>query len=947
MYGAAFDADAAGAYLTDQAIIGRGTPDLDAAVSFAAYHTLSDVFADQAYLFRNATADLGCDIANASPDLSTSAGVGVAAARAVLAARADDGSNAENDFADTSGYVPASNDTSNPAPVDLNLRVLLHVPNGTVRDAFGTPIATDNPATYDVQKPLSPHWGSVTPFGIEDRDDYLPPAPPKLGDFSRYVDATGKVTTGDAAFREQFAALFDITANLTDAQKATAEYWADGPQSSTPPGHWNEIARDIAIRQGHDIGEDAQFFFALNNALFDAGIAVRDAKYTYDFVRPQTAIRNLFEGQDIESSQGPDRGTGTIDGGDWIPYQDVTFVTPPFPEFTSGHSGFSYAAATIIEAFTGSDVLYDAVSRGAYDLDGDGLAVLIGFHQTDTLGFEGYTGDPIAMTWNTLWDAAADAGYSRLLGGIHIQDGDLFGRQIGAEVGRDVWASTSALFDRDASTDICVAEQQFDPGILGEGSDGILGDLRALDRLGVEGFGADDTILLEGLSLPSGGLAIKRGSAIVEVDTDLDGTPDAVITLQGDFDGACFRTISEGGVTSLTIADDADVLLGEDDEKFATQDAANNVVVAGGGDDMVSTGAGSDILDGDAGADMLHGGSGDDVLIGGTGGDIMTGGAGRDLFRFSGDNFTPSDRISADYITDFTAGTDTIALTHFANVASFEDLTFTSLSTGLGLNLGDNRFVVLEGIEDADALSASDFSFGVSAPELAITLARDTGRDDSDTLTSDVSLTGTVTNPGAVRTLELQVTADGPFFDIRSALDAAGTLTLSNADLLAAVGGTLAEGAAQYTLRATDARGQITQQTVAVIRDTQARSLTDAPSGTLSPSPEALTLTFDEAVDPTTLRPANFVLTQPSGGEITVTTINLLDANTVRVNLSNRLDNGAFELTFDGVADLAGNAIAAQQSVAFDVDSATGILSTSASDGGEGAKGRTWIKRSS
>ena len=80
----------------------------------------------------------------------------------------------------------------------------------------------------------------------------------------------------------------------------------------------------------------------------------------------------FFEDQEIEAWGGPNQGTQLIPGSSWQPYQDVTFVTPAFPEYPSGHSGFSYAAATVLEAFTGSDVLYDGVSTGVQDLNGDG-----------------------------------------------------------------------------------------------------------------------------------------------------------------------------------------------------------------------------------------------------------------------------------------------------------------------------------------------------------------------------------------------------------------------------------------------------------------------------------------------------------------------------------------------------------------------------------------------
>ena len=96
-------------------------------------------------------------------------------------------------------------------------------------------------------------------------------------------------------------------------------------------------------------------FFAMTNAIFDAGIVAWTAKRTYDSVRPVTAIDFLFQGQQIMAWGGSYRGTVMEDGSHWIPYQPSTFPTPPFPEYISGHSTFSAAGAEILKRFTHSD----------------------------------------------------------------------------------------------------------------------------------------------------------------------------------------------------------------------------------------------------------------------------------------------------------------------------------------------------------------------------------------------------------------------------------------------------------------------------------------------------------------------------------------------------------------------------------------------------------------
>ncbi|WP_051410924.1 vanadium-dependent haloperoxidase [Synechococcus sp. CC9616] len=441
---AAFDDAAAGAYFNPRQTrrLGRRTPErmkLERAISMAAHSTLSELFPNHRDSFDQLLGELGLD----DPQ-HPAARLGARVSRAVLHSRANDGANASGGYADTSGYQ--AKNAPDAEDLDPNYWTPLKVPNGSAVDDNGTPIATDDPSSYDVQAPLTPHWGGVTPFAIDSGEAFRPVAPPKFGDFTPYTDANGVVSTNDAAYRQQFTEVAELSAALTPEQKVIAEYWADGPNSSTPPGHWNEFAHDIALREEHDLEQDVKLFFALNNALFDTGIAVWDAKYSHDFVRPQTAIRYLFEDEEIEAWGGPNQGTQSIPGNSWQPYQDVTFVTPAFPEYTSGHSGFSFAAATVLEAFTGSDVLYDGVSTGVQDFDGDGEPDLIGRYTTDALAFEEYDGDPITLQWGTVWDAAAEAGRSRLYGGIHIQDGDLRAREMGQQVASQVWSETQELF---------------------------------------------------------------------------------------------------------------------------------------------------------------------------------------------------------------------------------------------------------------------------------------------------------------------------------------------------------------------------------------------------------------------------------------------------------------------------------------------------------------------
>jgi hypothetical protein len=515
-------------------------------------------------------ADLGFDPNVTSTDATTPAGVGNFVAATVIAACATDGSNQANGYADTTGYAPvnsadpASSHAPGGADFDPNHWQPLRVPTGAVTDANGNPIVDpNNPASYVDQKPLTPQWGQVRSFALEGGDQFRPVAHPVLGDLSPYVDGSGNLTTKDQAYRDQFNEVLDISANLTAEQKAIAEFWADGPRSETPPGHWNQIAQGFILRDHMSFSESIKFFFALNNALFDASVAAWDAKYAYDTIRPASAIRDMYFDQEIEAWGGPNQGTQTILGQDWRPYQQTTFVTPAFPEFTSGHSTFSAAAATIIEEFTRSAKFFDSSSRIDIDIDGDGQLDLLGQYDIFDLTFEDYNGDPIVLKWNTVYDASDEAGISRRYGGIHILDGDMFGRAAGRDVGAQAYSKAMQLFSGVTAQTAAGSEA----------GDGLAGNKNANAILG---FGGEDFI--QG----------RAGSDSLYGGAGND-------TLQG---GA--------GDDRLSGSLGDDVLSGN---------VGNDLIMGGLGDDTLKGDGGNDTLDGGFGRDVVNGGQGNDLGI--------------------------------------------------------------------------------------------------------------------------------------------------------------------------------------------------------------------------------------------------------------------------------------------------------------------------------------------
>ena len=372
------------------------------AVSYAAHRALVDLFPTEAPAFGALLRQLGYPPPPPGEPGGAAAGpgwpatpreVGEAAAGVVLFLRRRDGANQDGGYADTSGYVPVNT----PDEVrDPNRWQPLRLPSG------------------QVQQCTTPHWGTVRPFALTSGAQLRPAGPAR---------------SPSDAYRTQAVQLLELSAGLTDRHKAIAEYWSDGPATETPPGHWCLLAQGVALRDRHDLDADVKLFFALANALLDAGIAAWDAKRHFDSVRPITAIRYLFAGRPVRAWGGPGLGTVTLDGATWQPYQLPTFVTPPFPEYVSGHSTFSAAAAEVLRRFTGSDA----------------------FRATATVPAGSSRIEPgrtpaadVILAWPTFSAAADEAGLSRRYGGIHFEHGDLHGRALGRAVGAQAWARAQA-----------------------------------------------------------------------------------------------------------------------------------------------------------------------------------------------------------------------------------------------------------------------------------------------------------------------------------------------------------------------------------------------------------------------------------------------------------------------------------------------------------------------
>ena len=126
---------------------------------------------------------------------------------------------------------------------------------------------------------LLPQWGFVVPFAMSNSSQFRPPGPPPL-DSQRYAADYNEVKELGAA----------VGSTRTAEQTQIALFWADGAGTETPPGHWNSIAQIIADARGNTLEQNARLFALLNIGMADAAICAWDAKYTFHFWRPVTAI---------------------------------------------------------------------------------------------------------------------------------------------------------------------------------------------------------------------------------------------------------------------------------------------------------------------------------------------------------------------------------------------------------------------------------------------------------------------------------------------------------------------------------------------------------------------------------------------------------------------------------------------------------------------------------
>jgi membrane-associated phospholipid phosphatase len=391
------------------------------AVSFAAYRCLLNLFPAGAARLDATMRGLGYDPADVSTDVTTPQGIGNTAAASVIDSRRNDGANQYGDlapgaYADYTGYTPSNP----PLPFCTPLTIGPCPPNTTDPNRW-QPLISDTGST---QVSIAPHWERVKPFALTSATQFDTQPPPN------YLQ-------GSTNYAADVDEMLRYSAELDLNRKLIVEYWADGPASELPPGHWALFAQFVSQRDRHTIDQDVKMFFAMHNASFDAGIVAWHQKRRFDGVRPITAVRYLKQGTSVFAWGGPGRPSELISGEKWVPYNPGSNLTPSFPGYISGHSTFSSASATVLRSFTGSDNFgYSTVIPPDFGRVEPGIPPL-----------------PTPLSYATFSAATADAGLSRLYGGIHFADDNTIGQTVGALIGQQAWAKAQFLFNGGISVD--------------------------------------------------------------------------------------------------------------------------------------------------------------------------------------------------------------------------------------------------------------------------------------------------------------------------------------------------------------------------------------------------------------------------------------------------------------------------------------------------------------
>jgi hypothetical protein len=225
---------------------------------------------------------------------------------------------------------------------------------------------------------LLPQWGNIRPFILEAHDE------------CEVTPALAYSEDKTSAFYKEGLEVYEVSHSLTDEQREIAMFWSDDPgKTATPPGHWLSILNQLIKEQNLSLDRAAEAYAKLGVAVADSFIGCWSAKYDYNLLRPITYIQMVIDEA-------------------WQPL----LTTPPFPEYPSGHSVQSAAAAVVLTNLFGDDFAFTDHTHDGHSL--------------------------MARSFASFSDAAEEAALSRLYGGIHfraaIENGLAQGRCIGEKV---------------------------------------------------------------------------------------------------------------------------------------------------------------------------------------------------------------------------------------------------------------------------------------------------------------------------------------------------------------------------------------------------------------------------------------------------------------------------------------------------------------------------------
>ena len=537
---AAFDENAAGIFVDEKHTARDVTAARHEAISYAAFRVLESRYLDSIGAvdtipeFDRLMEALCYPIAVTTTEGDSPAALGNRIARTVLEAGLADGSNEAEGYTDPD-YEPINP----PLVVDASGTTMID-PNRWQPLRIEEMISQNGILVEDaVQEFIDPHWGYVTGFALPDPGPLGMPIdpgdPPYLGDPSSdqaFKDGAVEVLRFSSLLDPAAAETIDISpgtiganplgtqdgtgypvnpvtgvpydrnqVNQADFARVLAEFWADGPDSETPPGHWNTLANsvsddldpDLKIGGGGPAVDrlewDVKLYLALNGANHDAAVAAWGTKGHYDYVRPISMIRymgglgqstdpngpsyhpdglplvpGLVEvitpassapGERHEKLGGhngeiavrtyagnppdPESGTGGVD---WILAEDwVPYQATSFvtPSFAGYVSGHSTFSRASAEVM--------AAFTGSEFFPGGLGEWTIG---AGSLEFEAGPDTDVTLQWATYADASDQAGISRLYGGIHVRADDFAGRLMGAEIGRAAWERARHFFGESA-----------------------------------------------------------------------------------------------------------------------------------------------------------------------------------------------------------------------------------------------------------------------------------------------------------------------------------------------------------------------------------------------------------------------------------------------------------------------------------------------------------------